>query len=133
MISFQQIHYILTLSEELQFQRASDRCFVTQPTLSMQIKKAEEVFGRLIFDRSRHPLELTAFGKELLPFLRDTLFEYEKIHEFQNIFDSDNFSERLKIKKENTKIVKDICKIWLKTHEISDEQLEVLKTKIKEI
>lgn len=82
MISFQQIQYIITLSEELQFQRASELCFVTQPTLSMQVKKAEEILGGIIFDRSRQPLELTNFGKELLPFLRDTLFEYEKISQF---------------------------------------------------
>ena len=82
MLSFQQIQYILTLSEELQFQRASDRCFVTQPTLSMQIKKAEESLGSLIFDRSRQPLALTQFGKKILPYLRDTLFEYQKINEF---------------------------------------------------
>ncbi len=82
MISFQQIHYIITLSEDLQFQRASERCFVTQPTLSMQIKKAEEALGSSIFDRSRQPLELTEFGKGLLPLLRDTLFEYHKIDSF---------------------------------------------------
>lgn len=82
MLSFQQIQYIVTLSEELQFQRASERCFVTQPTLSMQVKKAEEMLGELIFDRSRQPLELTSFGKGLIPYLRDTLFEYEKINQF---------------------------------------------------
>ncbi len=82
MLSFQQIHYIVTLSEELQFQRASERCFVTQPTLSMQIKKAEETLGSAIFDRSRQPLELTPFGRNLLPLLRDTLFEYNKVNNF---------------------------------------------------
>lgn len=82
MLSFQQIQYIVTLSEELQFQRASERCFVTQPTLSMQLKKAEETLGGIIFDRSRQPLELTKFGSELLPYLRDALYEYQKIGEF---------------------------------------------------
>ena len=57
----------------------------------------------------------------------------DEIQNFQNIFSSDNFSEKLKIRKKNTKIVKDICQMWLKTHEISDEQLELLKEKIKEI
>lgn len=82
MLSFQQIQYIITLSEELQFQRASERCFVTQPTLSMQVKKAEESLGELIFDRSHQPLELTSFGNELIPYLRDTMYEYEKINQF---------------------------------------------------
>lgn len=57
----------------------------------------------------------------------------DEVQNFQNIFNSNNFSETLKIRKKNTKIVKDICNIWLKTHEISDEQLELLKEKIKEV
>ena len=57
----------------------------------------------------------------------------DKVQEFQNIFNSDNFSEILKVRKRNTKVVKEICKVWLKTHEISDEQLELLTEKIKEI
>ena len=79
MISIQQIDYILTLSEELHFQRASELCYVTQPTLSMQVKKAEEMLGGKLFDRSRSPLELTAFGKEMLPIFRDVRNDYQRI------------------------------------------------------
>lgn len=82
MISFQQIEYILTLSEELHFQKASDRCFVSQPTLSMQLKKAEEVLGNPIFDRTKSPIELTAFGSRIVPFLRDVQIEYNRIEDF---------------------------------------------------
>ena len=57
----------------------------------------------------------------------------DEVQKFQNIFNSNNFSEKLAIRKSNTKIVKQICEVWLKTHEISDEQLELLKEKIKEI
>ena len=56
-----------------------------------------------------------------------------EIQEFQNIFSSENFDEKLKITQENTLIVKEICLLWLKTHEISDEQIELLKTKINHI
>lgn len=84
MISIQQMHYILVLAEERHFQRASERCFVTQPTLSMQIKKAEESLESRIFDRSRNPLGLTEFGEALLPILRDTLSEYARITELVN-------------------------------------------------
>lgn len=55
------------------------------------------------------------------------------IQNYQNIFDSKNFKEKLKIKKNNTKIIKQLCEVWLETHEITDEQLELLKIKIKEI
>ncbi len=79
MVSIQQIQYIVTVAEERQFQRASERCFVTQPTLSMQIKKAEETLGNKIFDRSRSPLELTEYGSKLIPILRDVISEYNRI------------------------------------------------------
>lgn len=59
--------------------------------------------------------------------LIDTLQEYE------TIFSSVNFNERLKVTKENTIIVRKLCEVWLETHEITDEQLEVLNAKIKEI
>lgn len=79
MISLQQMHYIEVLSEELQFQKASEKCFVTQPTLSMQIKKAEESLGHFIFDRSKNPMELTVFGREIVPVIRDILAENAKL------------------------------------------------------
>ena len=79
MISIQQMQYILALSEEQQFQRASEKCFVTQPTLSMQLKKAENTLGSVVFDRSTTPLELTPFGELLLPIVRDILSEYGRI------------------------------------------------------
>ncbi|MFM7007252.1 MAG: LysR family transcriptional regulator [Flavobacteriales bacterium] len=79
MISIQQMNYIVVLSEELLFQRASERCFVTQPTLSMQIKKAEETLGYVIFDRDSSPLQLTPSGQRLIPILREILAETDKI------------------------------------------------------
>lgn len=55
------------------------------------------------------------------------------LQEFQSVFNSENFNEKLKVTQENTLIIKQLCELWLKTHEITDEQIELLKTKIKEI
>lgn len=55
------------------------------------------------------------------------------LQEFQSVFNSENFNEKLKVTQENTLIIKRLCELWLKTHEITDEQIELLKTKIKEI
>ncbi len=71
MISSQQIQYILQLSEAGNFSKAANSCFVTQPTLSMQIKKAEDLLGFLIFDRNKSPLELTHLGAKLLPIIQE--------------------------------------------------------------
>lgn len=57
----------------------------------------------------------------------------DKLQEFQSIFQSENFNEKLKINKENTIIVKQICEVWLATHEITDEQIELLKIKINQL
>ncbi len=55
------------------------------------------------------------------------------VQEFQSIFSSENFNDKLKITQENTLIIKQICELWLQTHEITDEQVELLKIKIKQI
>jgi len=55
------------------------------------------------------------------------------LQEFQSVFNSENFNEKLKVTQENTVIIKQLCELWLKTHEITDEQIQLLKTKIKEI
>ena len=133
MISIQQMHYILVLSEECHFQRASERCFVTQPTLSMQIKKAEETLEAQIFDRSRNPLELTAFGKDLLPIIRDTLNEHSKI--------SDLYNKAKGIYREEIRMgiiptvagymLPDLYSSWKK--ELSDVQLTIEELKTEEI
>ena len=57
----------------------------------------------------------------------------ERLEEFESCFNSENFNEKLKVTKANIAIVKQICQLWLETHEITDEQLELLKIKIKEI
>lgn len=57
----------------------------------------------------------------------------DTLQEFQTIFNSENFNEKLKITKANTLIIKQICEVWLETHEITDEQIELLQIKIREI
>lgn len=57
----------------------------------------------------------------------------DRIDEFESIFNSESFNSKLKVTKENIKIVKQICEVWLSTHEITDEQLKLLKVKINEI
>lgn len=78
-ISPQQIRYIIELNNSGSFQKASKSCFVTQPTLSMQIKKVEDLLGFVIFDRSKNPIEMTPSGKKLLPILMDIQQEYSRI------------------------------------------------------
>ena len=52
-----QLEYIIALDTSRHFVLASEKCFVTQPTLSMQIQKLEEELGVKIFDRTKNSLK----------------------------------------------------------------------------
>jgi LysR family hydrogen peroxide-inducible transcriptional activator len=64
-ISLIQIQYLIALDEHRNFIKAAEACFVTQPTLSMQMKKLEDELGVLIFDRSKQPIVPTSIGLEV--------------------------------------------------------------------
>jgi hypothetical protein len=57
-----QVRYFLAVAEELNFTRASERCNVTQPSLSRAIKLLEEELGGLLFHRERDSTRLTDLG-----------------------------------------------------------------------
>lgn len=61
-----QLTYVLAVAEHRNFTLAAEKCFVTQPTLSMQIQKIEDELGILIFDRSTKPIQLTDIGKQIV-------------------------------------------------------------------
>lgn len=61
-----QMEYVLAVHRFGHFAKAAKACFVTQPTLSMQIQKLEESLGAVIFDRSKKPILLTPLGERLI-------------------------------------------------------------------
>lgn len=61
-----QLHYMTAVAEWGNFTIAADKCFVTQPTLSMQVQKLEEELGVKIFNRATKPIILTDVGKKIL-------------------------------------------------------------------
>lgn len=69
-MNIQQIQYVLSVAEYRHFERAAEKCFVTQSTLSTMISRFEEELGIKIFDRKRKPVELTAEGEKLIDQLK---------------------------------------------------------------
>lgn len=74
-----QLEYIVALDTHRHFLQASDKCFVTQPTLSMQIQKLEEELGVKIFDRTKQPVMPTDIGASLIAQARVILREAQLI------------------------------------------------------
>jgi LysR family hydrogen peroxide-inducible transcriptional activator len=73
--------YIVAVSQHRNFGAAAESCFVTQPTLSMQIQKLEEELGVVIFDRSHQPIRMTLVGEQIVAQARLVLTESQKIHD----------------------------------------------------
>lgn len=69
-MNIQQFQYVLTLAELKHFEKAAEKCFVTQSTLSTMISKFEDELGILIFDRKKKPVELTTEGAVIIEQLK---------------------------------------------------------------
>lgn len=78
-MTLQQLEYIVALDNHRHFVTAAEHCFVTQPTLTMQVQKLEEETGVKIFDRSRKPLVPTAAGEQIIRRARLILEEVSRL------------------------------------------------------
>jgi LysR family hydrogen peroxide-inducible transcriptional activator len=76
-----QLEYIVAVDTYRHFAAAAETCFVTQPTLSMQIQKLEEALGVKIFDRSKQPVVPTETGIEIIRQARIVIKEAQRIKE----------------------------------------------------
>ncbi len=91
-----QLEYVVALDEHRHFALSAEKCFVTQPTLSMQIQKLEEELGIKIFDRTKQPVIPTEIGAGIIAQARIILREAACI---RNIIDDqkDMLSGELRI------------------------------------
>lgn len=76
-----QLQYVLAVAEHKNFTLAAEKCFVTQPTLSMQIQKVEEELSILIFDRSKKPIQLTEIGEKIVTQAKNIVNEANRIQD----------------------------------------------------
>lgn len=95
-MEIQQLRYVLALAQELSFYKAAKKVFVTQPTLSQQIKKLEDELGVVLFERSPKWVQLTEAGERFLPHAQNILDGVDQIKtEFHQ--DQKTISGKLKI------------------------------------
>lgn len=74
-----QLQYVLAVAEHKNFTLAAEKCFVTQPTLSMQIQKIEEELSIQIFDRTKKPIQLTDIGQKIVNQAKNIVIEADRI------------------------------------------------------
>lgn len=76
-----QLKYVLAVAEHKNFTLAAEKCFVTQPTLSMQIQKIEEELAVQIFDRTKKPIQLTEIGQKIVNQSKNIVNEADRIQD----------------------------------------------------
>lgn len=83
-MNLRDLTYLIKVAETLNFGKAADNCHVSQPTLSMQIKKLEEYLGVNIFERTNKHVMITDYGQKIIEMAKgitsgaDDLITYAK-------------------------------------------------------
>src|SRR5580658_8553360 len=70
-----ELSYIVALAQERHFGRAAERCHVSQPTLSIAIKKLEEELDVTLFERSKNGVQITPLGERIAGMASDVLHQ----------------------------------------------------------
>lgn len=88
-MNIQQLEYIVAVDNYRHFVQAAEHCNITQPTLSMMIRKLEEELGLKIFDRTKQPIVPTGIGRQIIDQAKTILHETGKMHELARHFNGD--------------------------------------------
>lgn len=80
-MTLQELRYIVALADTGHFGKAAEACFISQSTLSTQVKKLEDFLGVVLFDRSLKQVTLTSVGREIIASARLILAEANRIRE----------------------------------------------------
>ena len=76
-----ELKYLVTLSQELHFGKAAAKCFVSQPTLSVAIKKLEDELGVPLLERAAGSIRVTQVGEQVVAQAEKVLAEANRVQE----------------------------------------------------
>lgn len=78
-MNLRDLGYLVAVAEHKHFGRAADACFVSQPTLSTQLKKLEEFLGVVLIERSNRQVMLTPVGESIVAQAQQVLREADQL------------------------------------------------------
>ena len=78
-MNLQQMKYVVMIAEQGSFSRASQVLYITQPTLSNEVKKLEKELGITIFSRNKHSVQVTDAGRGISGMFELAKFLYKRL------------------------------------------------------
>lgn len=95
-MTLQELRFIVALAQEKHFRKASESCFVSQPTLSIAVRKIEKELGVALFERHNNDVRITAAGEEVVSRAKRVLAEVAGIKQAAE-FDKDQSKGTFKL------------------------------------
>lgn len=95
-MNIKDLKYLVALGEHQHFGKAANACFVSQPALSMQIKKLEETLGVQLLERTNKSVMLTESGLNIIQYAKQILSQVDEIQEIAKL-SKDPYAGELKI------------------------------------
>lgn len=137
-MNLQALKYLIALAEHCHFGKAAEKCFVTQPTLSMQIRKLEDELGLQLLERNNKTVRLTEIGLSITEYAQKIIQDVKAIQELAKAV-KDPFSGSIKLGVIPTLapyllplIVPSLSKTFPKLHYYwVEEQTEILLQRLK--
>src|SRR5215813_13434999 len=80
-MTLKELRYVVAVAQELHFGRAAERCFVSQPALSLAVRKLEDELGVALFERRKIDVLVTPAGARVVEQARRALAEVDAIKE----------------------------------------------------
>lgn len=92
-MTLNELKYIVAVARERHFRKASETCFVSQPTLSIAIKKLEEEIGVELFERNKTEVIVTPIGRKIVSLAEDILQKSQLIKQIAKEEQGDHSDE----------------------------------------
>ena len=80
-MTFTELRYLVAVANERSFGRAAQKCFVSQPALSVAIQKLEEELGARLFERGKNEVTVTPVGERIVEQAQKVLEEMARVRE----------------------------------------------------
>lgn len=92
-MTLNELKYIVAVAKEKHFRKASETCFVSQPTLSVAVKKLEDELGVILFERRKQDVLVTPVGKKIISIAEEILERSKDIKQISKEAQGDLSSE----------------------------------------